>query len=153
MKDEEIDSLLKLRDEHGAKIKSLNEEIATLKKDIENYLSTIEEKDKLLDDREILIKTMKSQIDDKNKIIEDNSKQLKEKESEIELLYTDNLQWEDKYKLVSKEIENFKKWSLWDQNLIESYKKIESLDLENKEKAETITKLQEEAVHIKTRNE
>ena len=94
----------------------------------------------------------KSQIDDKNKIIEDNSKQLKEKESEIELLYTDNLQWEDKYKLVSKEIENFKKWSLWDQNLIESYKKIESLDLENKEKAETITKLQEEAVHIKTRN-
>ena len=153
IKDEEIANLTKLRDEHEEKIKNLSENISGLQLQIENYLSKLEEKNKIIDDNESIIKKLKSSIEDRDLTIEEKSTTLKEKENEIELLCSDNIKWEEKYNLVSKEIENFKKWSLWDQNLIESYKKIESLELDILNKQSTIDQLNEEATHIKQRNE
>ena len=152
LKDQEIEELKLLRSEHEENIKNLTDQMTNLQDQVERYLLKLEEKNKLIDNNENMIKALKKSLDEKEAIIEEKAKTLKEKESEIELLYTDNVKWEEKYNIVCKEIENFKKWSLWDQNLIESYKKIESLEQEKIVKDETIEKLNDEATHIKSRN-
>ena len=88
-------------------------------------------------------------MEQRDKTITEKDKYIKEKEDEIKTLFTDNVQWEEKYSIQSKEIENFKRWSLWDQNLIESFKKIEALEVDLLKANETVEKYQSENEHIK----
>lgn len=123
------------------------------RKTIQSQFISIEKKD-------IKLKEKINEIDELNKTIAKQSKninikenEIKEKEEEIQILFNDNIQWEEKYKLQSKEIDNFKKWSLWDEDLIESFKKIEILNNILLTKEETINNLTDQLESLIKSNE
>lgn len=143
-KDEKIEKLESIKADVKRKNEDLENQIVELNNEITVNRETIENNNKVIEEKEDSINHLNLEIEEKEKVITEKSNVLKEKENEISLLYNDNIQWEEKYNLVAKEIENFKKWSLWDQNLIESYKKIESLEEEQKKDKDIIEKAQED---------
>jgi len=151
-KDNEMIELNKQQINNMAKIEELNSKIKQFKNDISLKNNLIAEKEKTINTNEMEIIKLNSLIFQKNNSIEELSNSIKEKDKEIKILYNDNIQWEEKYKIQNKEIENFKKWSLWDQNLIESFKKIDKLEEDLKEKNDTLNKYIEENNHFKKVN-
>ena len=151
-KDNEMIDLNKQQINNMAKIEELTSTIKQLKGDISLKNSLINEKEKIINTNEMEIIQLNSLINQKDNSIEELSNNIKEKEKEIKILFNDNIEWEEKYKVQNKEIENFKKWSLWDQNLIESFKKIDKLEEELKEKNDNLNKYIDENNHIKKVN-
>ena len=151
-KDNEITEFNKQQIASMSKIEQLSNKIKQLNNDINLKNQIINEKEKIINTYELNISQLNNSINEKDIIINNNKNTLNEKEKEIKLLYDDNVNWEEKYKNQSKEIENFKKWSLWDQNIIESFKKIEKLEEEIKEKNESLNKFTEENSQIKNLN-
>ena len=68
------------------------------------------------------------------------------------LLYNDSIQWEQKFKDKEKENENFKKWAMWDQDIIESFRKIEKLTEELNTTKTNLDKFTAENVIYKENN-
>ena len=151
-KDSEISELNQQQIEHMNQIEKLSNNVKKLNDSIKLMNLNITEKEKIINTNSIKIQELSEKIFEKEDIIKKNEEIIQEKENEIQLLYSDNIQWEEKYSIQSQEIENFKKWSLWDQNLIESFKKIEKLDNELKEEKNKNTKLIKENNHIKNVN-
>ena len=151
-KDNEMIELNKQQINNMAKIEELNSIIKQLKNDISLKNNLIAEKEKIINTNEMEIIQLNSLINQKDNSIEELSNSVKEKDKEIKILYNDNIQWEEKYQIQNKEIENFKKWSLWDQNLIESFKRIDKLEEDLKEKNDTLNKSIEENNYLKKVN-
>ena len=151
-KDNEMIELNKQQINNMAKIEELNSLIKQLKNDISLKNNLIAEKEKIINTNEMEIIQLNSLINQKDNSIEELSNSVKEKDKEIKILYNDNIQWEEKYQIQNKEIENFKKWSLWDQNLIESFKRIDKLEEDLKEKNDTLNKSIEENNYLKKVN-
>ena len=151
-KDEELNDLNTQQIKNINRIETLSNEIKTLNEEIKEHLDNIAQKEKIIQDNIDEINKLKEEILTKDKTIKDKEKYIKEKEDEIKTLYTDNVQWEEKYSIQAKEIENFKRWSLWDQNLIESFKRIEALEIDLQKANADITSLTEENTHIKEKN-
>ena len=103
----------------------------------------ISEKEKILNANSIKIQELTDKIIEKDDKIKKNEDMIQEKENEIQLLYTDNVQWEEKYSIQN---------SLWEQNLIESYKTIEKLESELKDEKIKNNLLNDEINHIKNVN-
>ena len=148
----EISELNTQQIEHMKEIENLNINIKNLNDSIRLMNVNISEKEKILNANSIKIQELTDKIIEKDDIIKKNEDTIQEKENEIQLLYTDNVQWEEKYSIQTQEIENFKKWSLWDQNLIESFKKIEKLESELKDKKIKNNQLNDEINHVKNIN-
>ena len=102
----EIEELTKIIKINNEDLGNLQNENSTKLEEIKKYKNTLKDKEKL--------------IKEKNTKIDDQDKQLK-------LLVDDNIKWEQKYNDQVKENENFKKWAMWDQDLVESFRKIENL--------------------------
>ena len=151
-KDEELNDLNNQQIKNINRIEVLSTEIKSLNDEIKNHIETIAEKEKMIQDNINEIKRLSEEIVNKDNTIKEKDKYIKEKEDEIKTLYTDNVQWEEKYSIQAKEIENFKRWSLWDQNLIESFKRIEALEIDLQKANADITSLTEENTHIKEKN-
>ena len=130
IKSKEINRLRGIKDSNENTIKNLTKQINELNMNIEEHKSTIETKEKINEQNIIQINSLNNTIEQHNNTINQKNEIIKKKEDEITLLFNDNVKWEERYTLASKEIDNYKKWSLWDMNLIDSYKKIE--ELENK---------------------
>ena len=126
-KTKELKKYKEIKGSLDTKIKELNDEISLLNVTITNNKSTIESKNRIIEQNTLEINTLTKTIEQKNELLQSNEETIKNKDEEITLLYTDNLKWEEKYTLSMKEIDNYKKWSLWDMNLIESFKKIDEL--------------------------
>ena len=148
----EISELNTQQIEHMKEIENLNINIKNLNDSIRLMNVNISEKEKILNANSIKIQELTDKIIEKDDIIKKNEDTIQEKENEIQLLYTDNVQWEEKYSIQTQEIENFKKWSLWDQNLIESFKKIEKLESELKDEKIQNNQLNDEINHVKNIN-
>ena len=73
------------------------------------------------------IKKLKNILKDKENLIKEKNSKISEQDKQLKILVDDNIQWEQKYNDQIKENENFKKWAMWDQDLIESFRKIEKL--------------------------
>ena len=151
-KDEELNDLNNQQIKNINRIEVLSTEIKSLNEEIKTHIETIAEKEKMIQDNINEIKRLSEEIANKDSTIKEKDKYIKEKEDEIKTLYNDNLQWEEKYSIQSKEIDNFKRWSLWDQNLIESFKKIEALEIELQKSNEKIEEISNENVSIKGKN-
>ena len=151
-KNSEITDLNKQQISNMSKIEQLNSKNKVLKDDLLLKNEIISGKEKIINTNEMEIIKLNSLINEKDNLINEQNNSLKEKNKEIKILYNDNIEWEEKYKIQKKEIENFKKWSLWDQNLIESFKKIDKLEEELKEKTNDLNKLNEEKSHFQKVN-
>ena len=98
------------------------------------------------------IKKLKSTIEEKEKIIKEKDDKISDQENQIKLLYNDNIQWEQKHNEKVKENENFKKWAMWDQDLVESFRKIEQLNAELNSTKIDLDKFSEENKKYKEEN-
>ena len=143
-KDNEITEFNKIQILNMREIEQLNDKIKELNNNLNLKNIIIGDKEKLINTNETTIHKLNESINEKDNLINELKKNLEEKEKEVKILYNDNIKWEEEYKNQSKEIENFKKWSLWDTNLIESFKKIEKLEEDLKEKTENLNKYIEE---------
>ena len=151
-KDSEISELNEQQIDHMNQIEKLSNNVKKLNDSIKLMNIDITDKEKIINTNSIKIQELSDKVFEKEDIIKKNEEIIQEKENEIQLLYSDNIQWEEKYSIQSQEIENFKKWSLWDQNLIESFKKIEKLESDLKEEKNKNKILIEENNHIKNIN-
>ena len=138
----EISELNTQQIEHMKEIENLNINIKNLNDSIRLMNVNISEKEKILNANSIKIQELTDKIIEKDDIIKKNEDTIQEKENEIQLLYTDNVQWEEKYSIQN---------SLWEQNLIESYKTIEKLESELKDEKIKKNQLNDE-IHIKNVN-
>lgn len=123
-------------------IRQRNSQINYMTDMIETFRETLEKKEKKIAEDNKTELDHKSTIDKLKEEVELKQKEIKEKEDEIKLLLEDNVQWEEKHTLQSKEIENYKKWSLWDDNLIDLFKRIDILQSEITFKNSDIDRLQ-----------
>ena len=139
----EISELNTQQIEHMKEIENLNINIKNLNDSIRLMNVNISEKEKILNANSIKIQELTDKIIEKDDIIKKNEDTIQEKENEIQLLYTDNVQWEEKYSIQN---------SLWEQNLIESYKTIEKLESELKDEKIKNNLLNDEINHIKNVN-
>lgn len=151
-KEEELSELNSQQIKHINRIETLTLEIKKLNEEIRSLLDTISVKENTITSHLEEITFLKNTLEQRDKTITEKDKYIKEKEEEIKTLYTDNVQWEEKYSIQSKEIDNFKRWSLWDQNLIESFKKIEALEVDLLKANESVEKYQSENEQIKEKN-
>ena len=147
-KDNEITEFNKIQILNMREIEQLNDKIKELNNNLNLKNIIIGDKEKLINTNETTIHKLNESINEKDNLINELKKNLEEKEKEVKILYNDNIKWEEEYKNQSKEIENFKKWSLWDTNIIESFKKIEKLEEDLKEKTENLNKYIEENTQL-----
>ena len=98
------------------------------------------------------IKKLKNTLEEKENIIKEKSDKISEQEKQIKLLFDDNVQWEAKYNEKVKENENFKKWAMWDQDIVESFRKIEKLTEELNATKANLEKFTEENKIFKENN-
>ena len=129
MKSKEITKLRIIKESNEKTINELTSEINVININMENANSSLESKNKTIEQKIIEINSLNDTLTKRNESIIQKEEIIKKKEEEIKLLFNDNVKWEEKYALASKEIANYKKWSLWDMNLVDCYKKID--DLEN----------------------
>ena len=101
-------------------IKKLNE---TIRINRENTL----EKERKYNEKCIEFKKLENTLEERENTIKEKILKITEQEGQIKLLFNDNVLWEQKYNEKVKENENFKKWAMWDQDLVENFKKIEYL--------------------------
>ena len=109
------------------KIEKANQDIKKLNEQIINNRESILDKERKYNEKVIELKDLENILDEKDNVIKDKIIKITEQENQIKLLYNDNVLWEQKYKGMVKENENFKKFMSWSQDLVESFKKIESL--------------------------
>ncbi|MCQ2815792.1 MAG: hypothetical protein MJ252_00855 [archaeon] len=151
-KDEELTELNQQQIKSMKKIEELSKRIIQLQDEISNYISTISKKDEEIKKLNETITALNNSNSEKEKIIDSKTDTIKEKENEIQLLFNDNVQWEEKYSIQTKEIESFKKWSMWDMSQIEAFRKIDLLT-EDLGKTKSENKLYlDENTHLKERN-
>ena len=129
-KDNEIVELNKQQILYMAKHEQAVVEIQNLNDIIILNNNNINELDKKNQDKIKEISRLKKIIEEKDKIIKEKNDKISEQEKQMKLLLEDNIQWEAKYNDKVKEIENFKKFAMWDLDLIESFKKIDKLTQE-----------------------
>lgn len=152
-KDKVIVSLHSQLTEAKGQLQEHKTDLNSKAKTIQSQIKSLEQKDKKLNEQRTEIDQLKKTGAKQVEIINQKTTEIKEKDEEIQILFNDNIQWEDKYKLQSKEIENFKKWSLWDEDLIEAFKKIEVLNNTLLTKEETINSLTEQIQSLIKTNE
>ena len=99
------------------------------------------------------IKNLNNIIESKEILLKEKNNKINEQEKQIKLLLEDNIQWEQKYNDSIKEIENFKKFAMWDLDSIQSFKKIESLNQELTETKKKLEILEKENNNYKKNNE
>ena len=98
------------------------------------------------------IKNFEKTLNEKESIIKEKNDKISEQEKQIQILFNDNVQWEQKYNDKVKENENFKKWAMWDQDLVESFRKIEKLTEELNTNKINLDKFAEENKVFKEEN-
>jgi hypothetical protein len=98
------------------------------------------------------IKNFEKTLNEKESIINEKNDKISEQEKQIQILFNDNVQWEQKYNDKVKENENFKKWAMWDQDLVESFRKIEKLTEELNTNKINLDKFAEENKVFKEEN-
>ena len=157
-KEMEIIALNKQQIIYMNKYEKATQDIKKLKENIKNNRENILEKERKFNEKCIELKKMEDTLEERENTIKDKILKITEQDNQIKLLFNDNVLWEKKYNDKVKENENFKKWAMWDTDLVESFKKIEKLteDLsdtkknlennieENKRYKETNKKLKEE---------
>ena len=121
------------------KIKLNLENINELKKNNKNKIDEINKYKNILEQKETVIR-------------EKNDK-ISEQEKQIKLLLEDNIKWEQKYNDSVKEIENFKKFAMWDLDQIQSFKKIDKLTEDLNSTKQNFEKISEENSQYKEKNE
>lgn len=126
-------------------IKNLNERMTSK----ENLIKEFEKKhmDKIGE-----INKLKNNLEKRENTIKEKDIKINEQEKQIKLLLEDNIQWEQKYNDRVKEIENFKKFAMWDLDLIESFKKIDKLNQELDTTKKDLSKNVEENAQYKEKN-
>ena len=126
-------------------IKNLNERMTSK----ENLIKEFEKKhmDKIGE-----INKLKNNLEKRENTIKEKDIKINEQEKQIKLLLEDNIQWEQKYNDRVKEIENFKKFAMWDLDLIESFKKIDKLNQELDTTKKDLSKNVEENTQYKEKN-
>ena len=92
-------------------------------------------------------------LKEKNIALRDQLDKISDQEKQISLLYNDNVKWEEKHKEQLKDNENFKKWANWDNDLIDSFKKIEILNNELAETKKNLDKFSEENKNFREQNQ
>ena len=126
-KDLEIVELNKQQILYMNKFEKATQDINRLNKVIkinnENILELETEEKKKIEE----IKKLKETLTERDNTIKEKDQKISDQDKQIKLLFDDNIQWEQKFNEKVKEIENFKKWAMWDQDLIESFRKIEKL--------------------------
>ena len=162
-KDLEIIALNKQQIIYMNKYEKATQDIKKLKENIKNSRENILEKERKYNEKCIEFKKLEDTLEERENTIKDKILKITEQEGQIKLLFNDNVLWEKKYNDKVKENDNFKKWAMWDADLVESFKKIEKLtedlndtkkNLENKleennKYKETNKKLSEELDIIK----
>ena len=109
------------------KIEKAIMDIKKLNDTIKLYRENILEKERKYNEKCIELKKMEDVLEERENTIKDKILKITEQENQIKLLFNDNVLWEKKYNDKIKENENFKKWAMWDTDLVESFKKIEKL--------------------------
>ena len=99
------------------------------------------------------IKKLKATLEERENTIKEKEQKIQEQDNQIKLLYDDSIQWEQKFNQKVKENDNFKKWAMWDQDLIESFRKIEKLTTELNETKTSLDKNVEENKVYKEENQ
>ena len=99
------------------------------------------------------IKKLKATLEERDNTIKEKDQKIDEQDKQIKLLYDDSIQWEQKFNEKVKENDNFKKWAMWDQDLIESFRKIEKLTTELNETKTSLDKNVEENKVYKEENQ
>ena len=102
-KTKELKKYKEIKGSLDTKIKELNDEISLLNVTITNNKSTIESKNRIIEQNTLEINTLTKTIEQKNELLQSNEETIKNKDEEITLLYTDNLKWEEKYTLSIKD--------------------------------------------------
>jgi chromosome segregation ATPase len=127
-------------------IQTLNEFITINKTNILNLEKKINSQDEELQKLNVALK-------EKNIALRDQLDKISDQEKQISLLYNDNVKWEEKHKEQLKDNENFKKWANWDNDLIDSFKKIEILNNELAETKKNLDKFSEENKNFREQNQ
>ena len=109
------------------KFESATQEIKKLNETIKNKRESILDKERKFNEKCIELKKMETVLDQRENTIKEKILTIAEQENKIKLFYNDSVLWEQKYNEKVKENENFKKWAMWDTDLVESFKKIEKL--------------------------
>ena len=102
-------------------------EINKLKINVKNCENKINELNMKNNEKIYEINNLKKILEEKEKIINEKNSKISEQDKQIKLLLQDNINWESKFNEKVKEIENFKKFAMWDLDIIESFKKIDKL--------------------------
>ena len=162
-KDAEINALNKQQIQYMNKFEKAIVEIKQLKDSNKMIRENVLEKERKYNEKCIELKKVEGTLEERENTIKDKIVKITEQENQIKLLFNDNILWEKKFNEKVKENENFKKWAMWDTDLVESFKKNEKLteDLndtkkslennieENKQYKETNRKLREELDNTK----
>ena len=148
------------------KFEKATQDIKALKETIRINRENTLDKERKYNEKCIEYKKMENLLEERENTIKEKILKITEQEGQIKLLFNDNVLWEQKYNEKVKENENFKKWAMWDQDLVENFKKIEYMTEklsdteknlennieENKKLKESNKKLSEE-LDIKIKNE
>ena len=148
-KSSEIDELNEQQIRYMSKIENLTLQIKGLDSQLKYNLDYIDVKEKEIKNYLSTIENLNKEIENKITIINNKDSDINEKDLTIKTLYTDNLSWEEKYKLQSQEIENYKKWTLWDLNTTEAFKKIDTLESELRTTVDGYTKTKNDYTQLK----
>ena len=134
------------------KYENANVEIQSLTDIIKLNNSDLSELQKKYNDKINEVKKLKVTLEEKDNTIKEKDQKISEQNKEIKLLFDDSTQWEQKFNEKVKENENFKKWAMWDQDLIESFRKIEKLTEELNTTKKNYDKYAEENAVYKENN-
>ena len=130
------------------RIKEIEDLNKTIKKNNETILDLENQNKEKLEE----INNLKNTLKEKENNINEKNEKISEQDKQIKLLYNDSIQWEQKFKDKEKENENFKKWAMWDQDIIESFRKIEKLTEELNTTKTNLDKFTAENVIYKENN-
>ena len=151
-KDSEIIALNKQQVLYMNKFEKASQDIKKLNETIKMNRENILEKERKYNEKCIELKKMEDTLDERENIIKEKILKITELENQIKLLFNDNVLWEKKYEDKVKENENFKKWAMWDTDLVESFKKIEKLTEDLSDTQKNLDKNIEENKQYKERN-
>ena len=151
-KDSEIIALNKQQVLYMNKFEKASQDIKKLNETIKMNRENILEKERKYNEKCIELKKMEDTLDERENIIKEKILKITELENQIKLLFNDNVLWEKKYEDKVKENENFKKWAMWDTDLVESFKKIEKLTEDLSDAQKNLEKNIQENKHYKETN-
>ena len=151
-KDLEIVELNKQQILYMNKFEKSTKEIQRLNKVVEANNKNILELGTDIKKKLVEINQLKETLAQRDNTIKEKDQKISDQDKQIKLLFNDNIQWEQKYNEKVKENENFKKWAMWDQDVIESYKKIDQLTAELTSAKTNLEKFTEENKVLKSTN-